>query len=208
MESMEDAGGPRRAAAARLFWDMLAAMAEANTRMVWVDLEMTGLDPETCVIVEIATLVTDSDLTVIEEGPCLVVHQPEEALAGMSQFVRDLHTRSGLLDRIRASTVTLDQAAADTLAFIERHCVKGTAPLCGNSVWKDRSFLERYMPAVVGFLHYRIIDVSTIKELVRRWYPAPFHAPKKREVHRALDDVRESIEELRWYRSKVFTPPA
>ena len=175
--------------------------------MVWVDLEMTGLDPATCVIVEIATIVTDSDLRVIAEGPCLVVHQPDEVLATMSDFVRELHTRSGLLERIRASTVPLEQAAAETLRFLEANCVKGTAPLCGNSVWKDRAFLERYMPEVVGFLHYRIVDVSTIKELVKRWYPAEHQVPKKKEVHRALDDVRESIEELRWYRAKVFSPP-
>jgi oligoribonuclease len=186
---------------------MLAPMAEESSRLVWVDLEMTGLEPETCTIVEIATIVTDSNLTVIAEGPCLVVHQPDEVLAGMSSFVRDLHARSGLLERIRSSTTTLDQAAAETLAFLAAHVAKGTAPLCGNSVWKDRAFLERYMPAVVAFLHYRMIDVSTIKELVRRWYPAAFHAPKKKEIHRALDDIRESIEELAWYRAKVFAPP-
>lgn len=183
-------------------------MADSSARMVWVDLEMTGLDPDTCAIVEIATIVTDSELTVIAEGPCLVVHQPDEVLATMSGFVRDLHTRSGLLDRIRSSTVSLDQAAAETVAFLEQHCSKGASPLCGNSVWKDRAFLERYMPSVIAFLHYRMIDVSTIKELVRRWYPAPFHAPKKKEVHRALDDIRESVEELRWYRSRVFSPRA
>jgi oligoribonuclease len=182
-------------------------MADAPQRMVWVDLEMTGLDPETCVIVEIATIVTDAELTVIAEGPCLVIHQPEEELARMNTFVRDLHTRSGLLSRIQESTVSLEEAETATRAFLEAHIPKGTTPLCGNSVWKDRAFLERYMPSVVGLLHYRMVDVSTLKELVKRWYPGPYHAPKKREVHRALDDIRESIEELRWYRSKVFVPP-
>ncbi|HVY45323.1 MAG TPA: oligoribonuclease [Minicystis sp.] len=182
-------------------------MADVEGRMVWVDLEMTGLEPDTCAIVEMATLVTDSELRVVAEGPCLVIHQPDDVLAGMSAFVRDLHTRSGLLERIRASTVTLDDAAAQTLAFLEQHAQKGTSPLCGNSVWKDRAFLERYMPKVVAYLHYRMVDVSTVKELVRRWYPPPKHAPKKREVHRALDDIRESIEELRFYRENVFVAP-
>jgi oligoribonuclease len=186
---------------------MIPPMADPSPRLVWVDLEMTGLDPETCTIVEIATIITDSHLATVAEGPCLVIRQPEEILAKMTPFVRDLHTKSGLLDRIKVSDVTLEDAAAQTTRFIEAHCVKGTPPLCGNSVWKDRAFLERYMPSVVGTLHYRMIDVSTVKEIVRRWYPNEFHAPKKREVHRALDDIRESIEELKWYRSKIFTPP-
>lgn len=172
--------------------------------MVWVDLEMTGLDPETCTIVEIATIITESNLEIVAEGPNLVIHQPDEVLATMSDFVRELHTRSGLLPRIRASTVTLDEAAAQTRAFVAEHCVKGTAPLCGNSVWKDRAFIERYMPSLLEHLHYRIIDVSTLKELARRWYPPEVLAPKKKETHRALDDVRESIEELLWYREKLF----
>jgi oligoribonuclease len=187
---------------------MLPAMADAAPRLVWVDLEMTGLDPESCAIVEIATIVTDQDLAVLAEGPCLVIRPPDDALARMNAFVRDLHQRSGLLERIHASTVTLADAQRETLSFLEQHASKGTSPLCGNSVWKDRAFLEKYMPDVVAFLHYRMIDVSTVKELVRRWYPPPLHAPKKREVHRALDDIRESIAELEWYRGKVFVPPA
>lgn len=175
--------------------------------MVWVDLEMTGLDESSCAIVEIATIVTEADLTVVAEGPCLVIHQPEEVLATMSDFVRELHTRSGLLERVRASTLSVADAEAETRAFLEAHCDPGTAVLCGNSVWKDRAFLQRYMPDLLSFLHYRIVDVSTLKELVRRWYPAR-SAPKKREVHRALDDIRESIEELRWYRANVFRPLA
>jgi oligoribonuclease len=177
--------------------------------MVWVDLEMTGLDPQVSVIVEIATIVTESDLTVVAEGPSLVIHQPEEALAAMNDYVRELHTHSGLLERIRASTVSLADATSQTLAFLTQHCAKGTAPLCGNSVWKDRSFLERYMPSIIDLLHYRIVDVSTVKELARRWYPPELQAPRKKELHRALDDVRESIEELQWYRAKLFSqgPP-
>jgi oligoribonuclease len=185
---------------------MLPAMAEQDPRLVWVDLEMTGLDPAVNTIVEIATVVTDADLNVLAEGPCLVIRPSDEALAAMSPFVRDLHKKSGLLDRILASTTSLGAAEAETLAFLERHAGRGASPLCGNSVWKDRAFLERYMPSVAAFLHYRIIDVSTIKELVRRWYPPSRHAPKKKEVHRALDDIRESIEELRFYRSTVFVP--
>lgn len=176
------------------------------SRLVWVDLEMTGLDPETCSIVEIATIVTDSELGVVAEGPSLVVYQPEEALAAMGDVVRAMHERSGLLDRIRASRVGLEEAKASTLAFLEEHVDPGTAPLCGNSVWKDRAFLERYMPEVVRHLHYRIVDVSTLKELARRWFPGA-GAPKKNETHRALDDIRESIEELRWYRARLFVAP-
>ena len=183
-------------------------MAEPAPRLVWVDLEMTGLDTEACEIVEIATLVTDADLTVLAEGPCLVVRPSADAFARMSDFVRDLHARSGLLELIETSTVSLADAQRETLAFLEQQVPRGAAPLCGNSVWKDRAFLERYMPDVVSFLHYRMIDVSTLKELVRRWYPPAYHAPKKKEAHRALDDIRESIEELRFYRERVFVPPA
>jgi oligoribonuclease len=174
--------------------------------MFWVDLEMTGLEPATCAIVEIASLVTDSELNVIAEGPALVIHQSDEVLAGMNAFVRELHTKSGLVERIKTSTVTLDDAHAQTVAFLEKHTTKGQSPLCGNSVWKDRAFLEVYMPKVVSHLHYRIVDVSTLKELVRRWYPPAFHAPKKKEEHRALGDILESIDELRHYRAKVFVP--
>lgn len=186
---------------------MLRPMGDTSQRMVWVDLEMTGLNPDVSVIVEIATIVTESDLTVVAEGPNLVIHQPEEVLAGMSDFVRDLHARSGLLERIRASDVSLAAAAEQTVAFLSTHIAKGTAPLCGNSVWKDRAFLERYMPSVIDLLHYRIVDVSTLKELARRWYPGSLLPPKKKELHRALDDIRESIEELRYYRANLFVRP-
>jgi oligoribonuclease len=186
---------------------MLPPMSEASPRLVWVDLEMTGLDPDTCKIVEIATIVTDSDLRVVAEGPSFIVRPADEDLARMSDFVRALHEKSGLYQRILASTTPVAEAEAATLAFLQQHTEPGTSPLCGNSVWKDRAFLEREMPEVVKHLHYRMIDVSTVKELVRRWYPAGFHAPKKKEVHRALDDIRESIEELSWYRSRVFVAP-
>lgn len=181
-------------------------MNETATNLVWVDLEMTGLDPDTCVILEIATIVTSSDLSRVVEGPAITIHQPESVLLGMADVVKDMHRRSGLWQRVLDSTVTTAEAEAQTLAFVREHVDRGASPLCGNSVWKDKQFLEKYMPALMGHMHYRIVDVSTLKELVRRWYPADFQTPKKREVHRALDDIRESIEELRWYRSKVLVP--
>jgi oligoribonuclease len=171
--------------------------------LVWVDLEMTGLDPESCTILEIATLVTDSDLRVVAEGPCLVVHASDEALARMDATVREMHGKSGLTERVRASNVTLADAESQTLTFLAQHVAAKQGVLCGNSVWKDRAFLERYMPRVIDFLHYRMIDVSTIKELVRRWY-SPELLPKKREAHRARGDILESIDELRHYRERVF----
>lgn len=181
-------------------------MNDSSQRMLWVDLEMTGLDPAEATIVEIATIITESDLSIVAEGPEFVIHQPDEVLAGMDDFVRDMHTRSGLLERIRASTTTMADAAAQTVAFVAQHCAPNTAPLCGNSVWKDRAFLERYMPEILRFLHYRIVDVSSIKELARRWYPSAMQAPKKKETHRALLDVRESIEELLFYKKTLFIP--
>jgi oligoribonuclease len=175
---------------------------------MWMDLEMTGLDPGKDVIVEIATLVTDDDLNVIAEGPDLVVHQPEAALAVMEPFVVDMHTKSGLLDAIRASTMSLEEAGAQTLAFIKEHAAEqGTVPLCGNSIGTDRRFLAAYLPEIEGWLHYRSVDVSSVKELVRRWYPSVrADRPKKAGAHRALDDIRESVEELRFYRRRVFVP--
>ncbi|MCA9625424.1 MAG: oligoribonuclease, partial [Myxococcales bacterium] len=170
-------------------------MAKAD-RLVWMDLEMTGLDPWHCAIVEIATLVTDGDLTIVAEGPNLVVHQPDEVLAQMDDFVREMHTRSGLLDRIRASEVSLEDAETMTLAFLKAHVAERSAPLCGNSIWKDRQFVERYLPRVDAHLHYRNIDVSSFKEVLKRWYPGRYAPPEKKETHRALDDIRESIAEL------------
>ncbi|MFO0549528.1 MAG: oligoribonuclease [Polyangiaceae bacterium] len=181
---------------------------QSTNRLVWVDLEMTGLDPERCVIVEIATIVTDDELNVVELGPNLVIHASEEQLAQMDPVVVAMHERSGLTARVRASTMTLADAEAETLAFLARHVAPRTAPLAGNSVWKDRQFLERHMPRVAGHLHYRLIDVSTLKELARRWYPSTVTAPHKKERHRALDDIHESIEELRHYAKSLFVPRA
>jgi oligoribonuclease len=177
--------------------------------LVWMDLEMTGLDPARNAIVEIATLVTDDDLQVIAEGPDLVVHQPTDVLAAMEPVVRDMHTRSGLLAAIEASTVTLADAGAQTLAFIKQHVPeRRTVPLAGNSIGTDRRFLAAHLPEIEDWLHYRCIDVSSIKELARRWYPeAVASAPEKRGGHRALDDIRESVAELQHYRTTVFREP-
>lgn len=176
--------------------------------LVWMDLEMTGLDPARHVIVEIATIVTDDELEVVAEGPDLVVHQPPEAMAGMDEVVRVMHTSSGLLPAIEASTTTLEEAGRATLEFIRQHVPDArTVPLCGNSIGTDRRFLAAYLPEIEEHLHYRSVDVSTIKELTRRWYPGAIEAvPRKATAHRALDDIRESIEELRWYREHVFRP--
>ena len=174
--------------------------------LAWMDLEMTGLDPVRHVIVEIATVVTDDDLVVIEEGPDIVVHASDEQLDGMDDVVRRMHTRSGLLAAIQASPVPLAEAGLSTLAFLQKHIpAAGTVPLCGSSIGTDRRVLATHRPDVENFLHYRSIDVSTVKELCRRWHPATFAAaPRKRESHRALDDIRESIAELAYYRAAIF----
>ena len=177
--------------------------------LVWMDLEMTGLDHTADVIVEIATLVTDDELEVVAEGPDIVIHQPEDVLVRMDPFVVDMHTRSGLLDQIRTSTATLEEAGAQTLAFITQHVPEPrTVPLCGNSIGTDRRLLTAYLPAIEEYLHYRSVDVSSIKELVRRWYPDVLaQRGWKAGTHRALDDIRESLAELRLYRELVFSSP-
>jgi oligoribonuclease len=175
--------------------------------LVWMDLEMTGLDPARDTIVEIATLVTDDDLEIVAEGPDLVVHQPAEALAVMDPFVVDMHTKSGLLPLIQTSTVSLSEAGAQTLAFIQLWVPEPrSVPLCGNSIGMDRRFLAAYLPEIEAYLHYRSVDVSSVKELVRRWYPGLKSVPHKANAHRALDDIRESVNELRFYRQHVFVP--
>lgn len=169
---------------------------------------MTGLDPADHVIVEIATLITDDELEVIAEGPDIVVHAAAEDLGNMDEVVRSMHSRSGLLDAIQASTTSLAEAERETLAFLQEHIEQPrTVPLCGNSIGTDRRFLAAQLPAVENFLHYRSIDVSSVKELCRRWYPSVLAAaPPKAETHRALDDIRESIAELAHYRSTIFLP--
>jgi oligoribonuclease len=176
--------------------------------LAWMDLEMTGLDPSRHIIVEIATLITDDDLEIVAEGPDIVVGASEAALGGMDEVVRAMHARSGLLEAVQGSSVSLQQAGAATLDFLRQHIpAAGTVPLCGNSIGTDRRFLAAWLPEVDAYLHYRSIDVSTVKELARRWYPAEFEdAPKKAGAHRALDDILESIGELRYYRDTIFRP--
>jgi oligoribonuclease len=171
-----------------------------------MDLEMTGLEPARHVIVEIATLVTDDDLNVIAEGPDLVVHQDDAALAQMDQVVVEMHTKSGLLDAIRSSTISLADAGAQTLEFIKSHVTEARrVPLCGNSIGMDRRFLAAYLPEIEEYLHYRSVDVSTVKELVKRWYPGLNSTrPRKAGAHRAMDDIVESVSEMKFYREHVF----
>jgi oligoribonuclease len=176
-----------------------------GTNLVWIDLEMSSLDPENGVILEIATIITDDDLGVIEEGPNIAIRHPEEILAKMDEWNQSHHQASGLLDRVKASPYDSPRAEEETLAFISKYCREGKSPLCGNTVWQDRRFLVKYMPRLEHFFHYRIIDVSTIKELVKRWYPSLPRFPKKK-AHLALSDIRESISELKHYREKVFLP--
>jgi oligoribonuclease len=175
-----------------------------------MDLEMTGLDPETDVIVEIATLVTDDELNIVAEGPELVIFQPDDVLARMNDFVTKMHTTSGLLELIKVSTVSEAEAMQQTLDFIKLHSPEsGKIPLCGNSIRTDRSFLAKYMPEIDNWLHYRCVDVSTVKELVRRWYPGVEHSRPTSvgQTHRALDDIRDSVAEMVYYRDRVFRTP-
>lgn len=171
---------------------------------MWMDLEMTGLDPERHAVMEIATIVTDSRLNVLREGPCLAIHHPEEVLARMDPWCVEHHGTSGLTRRVRDSGISLERAEELTLDFIRSYCPEKTSPLCGNSVHQDRRFLTRYMPRVHDHLHYRLIDVSTVKELLRRWYPGGPRPPEKPQNHLALEDVRESIAELAFYRAHYF----
>jgi oligoribonuclease len=178
--------------------------------IVWMDLEMTGLDPATCAIVEVASLVTDDELDIVAEGPDLVVACDPAQLAAMDDVVTRMHTSSGLIDAIKASTITLEEAGRRTLAFIQEHVPEPrTVPLAGNSIGTDRRFLAAYLPDIENWLHYRSVDVSTVKELARRWHPAAVEAaPQKKGSHRAIDDIRESVAELRYYRAAVFKEPA
>ncbi len=174
-------------------------------RLVWIDLEMTGLDPARDRIIEIATLITDNNLTVVAQGPSLVIQCDETVLNTLSPEVTALHKKSGLIEKVKQSTITIEQAQQQTVDFLKKECNVGVSPLCGNSIWCDRTFLSRYMPEILQLLHYRIIDVSTVKELVTRWYPDNPHAAfKKKDAHRALDDIKESIEELKQYRKYFF----
>ncbi|MGH8225365.1 MAG: oligoribonuclease, partial [Gammaproteobacteria bacterium] len=175
-------------------------------QLIWIDLEMTGLDPGRDRILEIATLVTDKDLAVVATGPELAIHQPDEALAGMDAWNVEHHTRSGLVERVRASTVTERAAEEATLDFLREHVPAKISPMCGNSICQDRRFLVRYMPDLEAYFHYRHVDVSTFKELALRWAPEVARSLRKESAHRALADIEESVAELRHYRALLFRP--
>ena len=181
-----------------------AIMTVSAQNLVWIDMEMTGLDPEENVVLEIATIVTDKDLNVLAEGPVIAIHQSDEELAKMDDWNVNTHTKSGLVARVKASQHDEAKAIAETLAFIRQWVPERTSPLCGNSIGQDRRFMVKHMAELEAFFHYRNVDVSTIKELVRRWQPELLDQFKKSGTHQALDDIRESIAELQFYRSHVF----
>lgn len=180
-------------------------MTKHDSNLVWIDMEMTGLDPETCKVLEIATIVTDAQLNVLAEGPVIAVHQPDSILDTMDEWCTRVHGNSGLTARCRESRIDEAEAARQTIAFLSDYVDAGKSPLCGNTIGQDRRFMVKYMPELEEYFHYRSIDVSTIKELAKRWQPEVLDGFEKKGVHLALDDIRESIEELRYYREKVFS---
>ncbi len=174
------------------------------TNMVWIDMEMTGLEPEIEAIIEVATIITDKELNILAEGPNLVIHQPDEILNRMDEWNKQHHTASGLVDKVKSSKISVAEAEKQTLEFIRQYVPYKTSPLCGNSVGQDRKFIDKYMKELSDFLHYRSVDVTSIKELVKRWYPAGPYQPKKSDAHMALIDIRESIDELIFFRQHFF----
>ena len=172
--------------------------------LIWIDLEMTGLDPETDVIIEMATIVTDTELNVLSEGPVIAVHQSDERLAAMDEWNTRTHGDSGLTQRVRDSQISQAEAEAQTIAFLEKWVPKGKSPICGNSIGQDRRFLYKYMPALEAYFHYRYLDVSTLKILAERWAPGIKEGFVKTGTHQALDDIRESIAELKYYRQHLL----
>jgi oligoribonuclease len=183
------------------------ATRKSKKHLVWIDCEMTGLDPARDVLLEIATIVTNYDLEIVARGPVFAIRQSEARLAKMDEWNQRTHGGSGLLDRVRQEGVTVAEAEEQTLKFVKRYCQPQTAPLCGNSIGQDKRFLAKYMPALHEYLHYKVIDVSSIKLLVSEWYGGKYESPKKKELHRALDDIEESIAELQYYRKTVFKKP-
>ena len=175
-----------------------------NNNLIWIDLEMTGLDPDNDYIIEIATLVTDADLNVLAEGPSLVIHQPDSILNNMNEWCINQHGQSGLTQRVRDSKISEREAEQQTIAFVAEYVDKGVSPMCGNSIGQDRRFLYRYMPELEEFFHYRNLDVSTIKELARRWNPELLKNFSKKGSHLAMDDIKDSIAELQYYRETFF----
>jgi oligoribonuclease len=179
-------------------------MSYAEDNLIWIDLEMTGLVPDTDRIIEIATLVTDKNLNVLAEGPVLAIHQADSLLNGMDEWNTRQHNQSGLVERVRSSQVDETRAEKDTLEFLAEYVPEGASPMCGNTICQDRRFLARYMPTLEAFFHYRHIDVSTLKELARRWAPEVAQGFTKESSHLAMDDIRDSLAELAYYRNTVF----
>lgn len=179
-------------------------MSYSEDNLIWIDLEMTGLEPETDTIIEIATIVTDKDLNVLGRGPNLAVHQDKAVMDAMDEWCTTHHGQSGLTERVLNSDISMTEAEAQTIAFLEQFVPAGKSPICGNSVGQDRRFLYRYMPKLEAYFHYRYIDVSTIKELAKRWKPEALDGFEKKGAHLALDDIIESIEELKHYRKSMF----
>lgn len=179
-------------------------MSNNEMNLVWIDMEMTGLDPEHDKVLEIATIVTDAQLNILAEGPVIAVHQSDAVFAQMDEWNTRTHGESGLVERCRASTINEDMAVQRTLDFLVQYVPKGKSPLCGNSIGQDRRFMVKHMPLLEAYFHYRIIDVSSIKELVRRWQPELLEGFSKKGTHTALEDISESIQELAYYREHVF----
>ena len=183
----------------------MTTLAISDQNLIWIDLEMTGLYPDTDRIIEIATVVTDAQLTVRVEGPVFAIHQSNETLDKMDAWNKGTHGRSGLIERVKASTVTEDEAVAQTIAFLKQYVPAGKSPMCGNSICQDRRFLANYMPKLEDFFHYRNLDVSTLKELAKRWKPTILDGFKKAQAHTALADIQESIDELAYYREHFLS---
>jgi len=178
-------------------------MPQDPNALVWIDLEMTGLNPDTDLIIEIATIVTDANLNILAEGPVLAIHQSDDVLNGMDEWNTRTHGKTGLTERVRNTTTTVEEAEQQTIDFISQYCVRNKSPLCGNTICQDRRFMFRHMPKLEAWVHYRNLDVSVLKELAKRWRPDVLDGIEKKNTHKALDDIRESIEELRHYR-EVF----
>lgn len=183
-------------------------MTQNANNLIWIDLEMTGLDTQNDVIIEIATVVTDAELNILDEGPMLAIHQPDSLLDNMDEWNTRQHGKSGLTERVKKSSIDEKQAEADTIEFLKQYVPAKASPMCGNSICQDRRFLARCMPTLEDYFHYRNLDVSTLKELAKRWLPTIAGGFDKKGAHLALDDIKESIEELQYYRKHMILPPA